>query len=232
LLGATTDFQQRILQIIPVFLGCRASLQSVRRQRHVCWTPWISIWISLPKSVLWNSLTAPRAGGVECHGQVRRQPGAAGRGRLCSGSAAARCQQVGRGFHIALMSSMVTIGQAAADDWSVLGAVVGAKALHWHTLAHYFDMTRFCVLSKSCLCCAVRMQRMQQRVAVMTGEILLEVYRAFHTSVPRWQIWCRTTRSTFGGREPNLASIAASDDDSEYSTEKQEFMGTSSSSSG
>jgi hypothetical protein len=133
------------------------------------------------------------------------------------------------------MSSMVTIGQAAADDWSVLGAVVGTTALHWHTLAHNFGMTRFCVLSKSCLCCAVRMQQIQQRVAVMTGETLLVVYRASHASkarVPCWQIWCRTTRSTFGGREPNLASIAASDDDSEYSTEKQEFMGTSSSSSG
>jgi hypothetical protein len=56
----------------------------------------------------------PRAG--------QAQPGAAGRGRLCSGGAAARCQQVDRGFHIALMSSMVTVEQAAADDWSVLGA--------------------------------------------------------------------------------------------------------------
>jgi hypothetical protein len=106
---------------------------------------------------------------VECHGQVRRQPGAAGRRRLCSGSAAARCQQVSRGVDIALMSSMVTVEQAAADDWSVLGAVVGTKALHWHTLAHYFDMTRF---SKSCLCCALRMLRMQQRVAMITGETL------------------------------------------------------------
>ena len=42
---------------------------------------------------------------------------------------------------MALMSSMVTFEQAAADDWSILGAVVGAKALHWHTLAHYFDMS-------------------------------------------------------------------------------------------
>ncbi len=76
---------------------------------------------------------------------------------------------------------------------------------------------------------------MQQRVAVMTGEALYDVYRATHASKARvscLQIWCSTTRSTFGGREPNLASIAASDDDSEYSTEKQEFMGTSSSSSG
>ena len=43
---------------------------------------------------------------------------------------------------------------------------------------------------------------------------------------------CKTTRSTFGGREPNIASISASADDKEDSTEKQEFIGMSSSSSG
>ena len=51
--------------------------------------------------------------------------------------AASRCRDI----DIVRMYSIVTFEQTAANDWSVVGAIVGEEALHWHSLARYFDMS-------------------------------------------------------------------------------------------